>query len=107
MRLHAYNAGCVGSIPGEGTKIPHAAQPKNKTKPTTVTKSPVKTYTKTVKKKKKPYLKGCLNYEVETHNLIVKGSVSLIHLLEFKSHPTESSTWSLCGLVNPSTPPIS
>ena len=23
------NAGCVGSVPGQGTKIPHALQPKN------------------------------------------------------------------------------
>ena len=30
FRLHASNAGGVGSIPGQGTKIPHAAKPKNK-----------------------------------------------------------------------------
>jgi len=39
-------------MPGQGTKIPHAAQPKNKTKSTTVTKSPMKTYMKTVGGKK-------------------------------------------------------
>ena len=26
LRLHAFGAGDVGSIPGRGTKIPHAAQ---------------------------------------------------------------------------------
>ena len=26
LRLHAANAGDLGSIPGQGTKIPHAAQ---------------------------------------------------------------------------------
>ena len=26
LRLHASNAGGMGSIPGQGTKIPHAAQ---------------------------------------------------------------------------------
>ena len=25
LRVHAHNAGAVGSIPGQGTKIPHAA----------------------------------------------------------------------------------
>ena len=36
LRLHASNAGGVGSIPGQGTKIPHASQCgqiKKKTKP--------------------------------------------------------------------------
>ena len=32
LRLHASMAGGVGSIPGQGTKIPHAARPKNKNK---------------------------------------------------------------------------
>ena len=29
LRLPASNAGGVGSIPGRGTKIPHATQPNN------------------------------------------------------------------------------
>ena len=30
LRLHASNAGGMGSIPGQGTKIPHASRPKKK-----------------------------------------------------------------------------
>ena len=30
VRLHASNARCVGSIPGQGTKCPHAAAEKKK-----------------------------------------------------------------------------
>ena len=30
LRLHASTAGGTGSIPGQGTKIPHALQPINK-----------------------------------------------------------------------------
>ena len=32
LRLHASNAGHVGSIPGQGTKIPHAMKPGKKKK---------------------------------------------------------------------------
>ena len=32
LRLYASNAGGVGSIPGQGTKIPHAMWPKDKSK---------------------------------------------------------------------------
>ena len=32
LRLHAFTAGDVGSIPGQGTKIPYAGQPKDKNK---------------------------------------------------------------------------
>ena len=32
LRLHASNAGGTGSIPGQGTKIPHAKQHSQKTK---------------------------------------------------------------------------
>ena len=32
LRLHASNAGHTGSIPGEGTKIPHATKPEQKKK---------------------------------------------------------------------------
>ena len=32
LRLHAFSAGGVGSIPGRGTKIPHAVWPKKKKK---------------------------------------------------------------------------
>ena len=31
LRFQSSNVGSTGSIPGKGTKIPHAARPKNKT----------------------------------------------------------------------------
>ena len=32
LRLRTSNAGGAGSIPGQGTKVPHATQPKKKNK---------------------------------------------------------------------------